>query len=99
MAEWEECGRLLVGLAGELTNNVTRGLPNVGQSFTNQLAGLSTVISAQEVSQVEGSFDGEPTIFGDWNKSVETQVSCLIRFCPEVSLIHTRVYNTLKEKP
>ena len=30
MAEWEEPGRFLVGLAGEITNNVTRGLQNVG---------------------------------------------------------------------
>ena len=39
MAEWEELGRFLVGLAGEITNNVTRGLKNVGQRFTDQLAG------------------------------------------------------------
>ena len=29
-----------MGLAGEITNNVTRGLQNVGQSFTNHLAGF-----------------------------------------------------------
>ena len=49
-AEQEELGRFLVGLAGEIKNNVTRGLQNVGQSFTNLLATLSTVISAQGVS-------------------------------------------------
>ena len=43
MAEWEELGRFLVGLAGEITNTVTSGLQNVSQSFTNQSAGLSTV--------------------------------------------------------
>ena len=36
MAEQEELERFLVGLASEITNNVTRGLQNVGQSFTNQ---------------------------------------------------------------
>ena len=46
----KKCGRFLLGLAGEKTNNVTRGLQNVGQSFTNQLAGLLTTISAQGVS-------------------------------------------------
>ena len=74
MAEWEELGRFIVRLAGEITNNVTRGLQNVGQSFTNQLAGLSTVISAQGVSQVVGSFDGEPTKYRDWIKSIEKYV-------------------------
>ena len=47
MAEREDSGRYLVGSAGEITNNVTRGLKNGGQSFTYQVAGLSTVISAQ----------------------------------------------------
>ena len=51
MAKWEELGRFLVGLAGEIANNVTRGLQNVGQSFTNQLAGLLTVISKLGVSR------------------------------------------------
>ena len=68
MAEWEEPGRFVVGLVGEITNNVTRGLKNVGQWFTNQLAGLSTLRSAQGVSQVVCSFDGEPVKFGDWIK-------------------------------
>ena len=31
MAEQEELGRFLVGLAGEIKNNVTRGLQNVGK--------------------------------------------------------------------
>ena len=74
MAKSEELCRFLVGLAGEITDNVTRGLQNVGQSFTNQLTGLSAVISAQGVSQVVGSFDGEPTKYRDWNKSIETYV-------------------------
>ena len=39
MAELEALGRFLVWLAGEITNNKMRGLQNVGQSFTNQLAG------------------------------------------------------------
>ena len=33
MAVWEADGRFLVGLAGEITNNVIRGLQNVSQSF------------------------------------------------------------------
>ena len=49
-------------------------MQNVGQSFTNQLAGLSNVISAQGVSQLVGSFDGEPTKFRDWSKSIEKNV-------------------------
>ena len=49
MTEREELGRFLVGLASEMTNNVTRGLQNVSQSFTNQLAGLLIVIHVQEV--------------------------------------------------
>ena len=36
MAEQEELGRFLVGLASEITNNVTRVLQNVGTSFTHQ---------------------------------------------------------------
>ena len=47
MAEWEELGRFLVGLAGEIKNNVSRGLQNISQNFMNQLAGFLTVISAQ----------------------------------------------------
>ena len=71
MAEQEEFGRLLVGLAGKVTNNVTSTFQSVGQSFKNQFAGLLTVISAQGVSQVVGSFDGEPTKFRDLIKSFE----------------------------
>ena len=63
MAGQEEPGRFLVGLAGEMTNNVTRGLQIVRHSFTNQLPGGLTVISAQGVSQVVGSFDRGPTKF------------------------------------
>ena len=63
-----------MGLAGEITNNVTRGLQNVGQSFTNWLAGLSTVIRAQRISQVVGSFDGGPTKYRDWIKSIQKYV-------------------------
>ena len=74
MTEQEEAGRFLVGLTGEITNNVTRRLQNVGQSFTNQLAGLLTVISAQGVFQVGGSFDRKPTKFRDWIKSIEKYV-------------------------
>ena len=71
MTEWKELGRFFVGLAGEITNNVTRQFQNEGQSFTNKLAGLLTVTSAQGVSQVVGSFDGEPFKFRHWIKSTE----------------------------
>ena len=71
MAEWEEHGRFLVGLAGEITNNEIRELQNVGQSFTNQIAGLLTVISAQGVSQVMGLLGWEPLKYRDWIKSIE----------------------------
>ena len=54
-----------MGFSGEITNNVTRGLQNVGQSITNQLAGLLTAISAQWVSLVVGSFDGKLTKYRD----------------------------------
>ena len=70
MAGLEELGRFLVGLAVE----ITRGLQNVSQGFTNQLAGLLTVISAQGVSKVVGLFDEGPTKFRDWNKSIEKDV-------------------------
>ena len=46
MAEQEELGRFLVGLAGEISDNVSRGLQNVGQSFTNHLTGLLTIVRA-----------------------------------------------------
>ena len=46
MAQQEECGRFLVGLATEITNNVMGGLQEVGQNFSSQLSKLSTVISA-----------------------------------------------------
>ena len=59
-----------MGLAGEITNNVTRGLQNLGQSFTNQSADLSTVISVQGVSQVVFSFDRDPSKYRDWIKSI-----------------------------
>ena len=53
------------------TNNVSRGLQNVSKNFANWLAGLPTVISAQGVSQVVGTFDGESTKFRDWIKLIE----------------------------
>ena len=39
MVEQEEISRFLVGLAGEITNTAIKGLQNVSQNFTNQLAG------------------------------------------------------------
>ena len=79
MAEWEEFSRFLVGLAGKITNNVTRGLQNIGKSFTNQLTGSSTIINSQGVSQVMGSFVGEPTKFRDWIKLMEKYVLLALR--------------------
>ena len=77
MAGQEELDRFIVGLASEITNNVTRGLQNIGQSSTDQLAGLLTVITTQGVSQVVGSFYGEPTKFRDWIKSFKKYVLLL----------------------
>ena len=61
--------RFLVGLATEITNNATGGLQEVGQNFSSQLSKLSTLISAQGVSQIVGVFEGDPTKFRDWIKS------------------------------
>ena len=44
---------------------------DVGESFSNQLPNLSTVISTQGVSQAVGSFDEDPQKFRDWIKSTE----------------------------
>ena len=71
MAQQEELGRFLVGLATDITNNVTGGLQEVGQNFSSQLSKLSTVISAQGVSQRVGVFEGDPTKVRDWIKSIE----------------------------
>ena len=72
MAE-QEHSRFLVWLVGEISNNVTRGLQNVSQNFYAS-AGLLIVISAQWISQVMGSFDGECTKFRDWIRSTEKHV-------------------------
>ena len=50
------------------------GLQNIGKSFTNMLAVLLAIISAEGVSQIVGSLDGEPTKFRDWIKSIEKYV-------------------------
>ena len=60
-----------MGLATEITNNITGGLQGVGQNFSSQLSKLSIVISAQSVSQRVGVFEGDPTKFRDWIKSIE----------------------------
>ena len=74
MAERGELGGFLVGLTGEITENVTRGLQNVSKSFTDELAGLLTVTSAQGVSQVVGSFDGRPTKYKEWIKLIQKYI-------------------------
>ena len=66
MAQQEELGRFLVGLATEITNNVIGGLQEVGKNFSSQLSKLSTVISAQGVCQI-GVFEGDPTLFRNSN--------------------------------
>ena len=65
MAELEEQGKFLVWLASKIANNATRGLQNVGKSFTNQLAGFSVAITEWGLSQVVGSFYGEHTKLRD----------------------------------
>ena len=71
MAQQEELGRFLVGLTNEISVNVTAGFHEVGKNFTTQLENLSTVISAQGMSQIFGTFEGEPSNFRDWIKSIE----------------------------
>ena len=70
MAQQEELGRFLVGFATEISVNVTAGFHEVGKSFSTQLANLSTIISPQGVSQIVGAFEGEPSSFRDWIKSI-----------------------------
>ena len=67
-------GRFIIGLADEIISNVTRELQNIIQNFINQLAGLSTVISAQEVSLVMVYFNGRPTKCRNWIRSIEKYV-------------------------
>ena len=74
MAQQEELGRFLVGLVTEITNNVTGGYEEVGQNFCSQLSKLSSVTSAQGVSQIVGVFERDPTKFRDWIKSVEKYI-------------------------
>ena len=74
MAQQEEVHRFLVGLATESTQNVTGGLQEVGQTFSSQLSKLSTVLSAQGVSQIVGVFEGDPTKFRDGMKSIEKYI-------------------------
>ena len=71
MAQQEEPGRFLVGSATEITNNVNGGLQEADQNFSSQLSKLSTVISAEGVSQIAGVFEVDPTKFRDWSKSSE----------------------------
>ena len=49
-------------------------MQNVGQNFIKHLAGLSTVIGSQGVSQVVGSFDGKLAKFRDKIKRIEKYV-------------------------
>ena len=74
MAQQEEIGTFLVGLATEITNNVTGVCTRGWQNFSSQLSKLSTVISAQDVSQIVGVFEGDPTKFRDWIKSTEKYI-------------------------
>ena len=90
MTEWQELGRFLVGLAGEITNNETWGLQNICKGFANQLAGLLTDISAQGVYQVVGSFEGEPTKVRDWIKSIEKYMMFAGRVIANQKGLHTR---------
>ena len=74
MAVSEEFGRFLVDLAGGVSNEIKKGMEDVGKDFSTQLAILSTIISAQGVSQIVGVFDWDPTKFRDWIKSIEKYV-------------------------
>ena len=74
MAVNEEFGRFLVDLAGGVSNESKKGMEDVGKDFSTQLANLSTIISAQGVSQIVGVFYWDPTKFRDWIKSTEKYV-------------------------
>ena len=74
MVQQEELGRLMVDLATEFTKHLTGGLQEVGQNFSSQLSKLSTLISAQGVSQIKGVFEGDPTKFRYWIKSIEKYI-------------------------
>ena len=74
MEQQEELGRFLVGLATEITNNVTGGLQEVGQNFSPQLSKFSAVINAQGVSQIVGVFEGDHTKCRDWMKLIEKYI-------------------------
>ena len=74
MAQQEELCRFLMGSANEISVNVTEGFHEVGKSFSTQLANLPTVINAQGVSQIVGTFEGEPSNFRDWIKSIEKYI-------------------------
>ena len=71
MAINEDVGRILVGLAGELSSNLSQDIQNASQGFSAQLTNLSTALSAWGVSQVVGLFDGDSSKYQDWIKSLE----------------------------
>ena len=81
---WQEnLGRFLVGLANEITNNVTGGLQGIGQNFSSQLSKFSTVISAQDVSQIVGVFEGVLWNLDIWSNQLKStyfwQVGMMIK--------------------
>ena len=63
-----------MGLATDITNNVTGGLQELGQKFLFWITKLSTFISAQGVSQIVDVFEGDSTKFMDWIKSIEKYI-------------------------
>ena len=71
MAANEDFGSILVGLVGDISNELKRSMQDVGQYFTKHLANLSTIMSTQGVSQVVGIFEGDLPKFRDWIKSTE----------------------------
>ena len=64
----------MVDLAGGVSNEIKNSMEDVGKDLSTQLANLSTIISAQGASQIVGVFDGDPTKFRDWIKSIENYV-------------------------
>ena len=56
MAANEDFCRFLVGLAGEISNDLKRSMQYVGQGFSKHLANLLTVISGQGMLEVGGIF-------------------------------------------
>ena len=53
----------------------SRDVATLSQHIAAQLAGLSTVVGAQRISQIVHPFEGDSKIFKDWVNSIEKYAS------------------------